>query len=262
MEQRKKPAKKIQPKQAGTCRTTINRIQVAATLNKGTFFITIHRLEELLWTFTKWSSIPFHEGMDPAPLVQLVPLWGWVPPRSHRHSLTINIHRPSVTYESSWFTLVSLELYYFSFFSIFSEFSETPKLQLFPSPERQMLARTLWRSRPAFCSKEFLLHKIRISAAQLPRQPIHGFTNTFIFSGYKGYMISSVPLWKPPRERNATTTLPPENLAKTSPPFVGFLPHLSFRNLSSLTKDSCSGLGLEHQKYWQVFPWKKTVCLS
>ena len=64
--------------------------------------------------------------MDPAPLVQLVPLWGWVPPRSHHHSLTINIHRPSVTYESSWFTLVSLELYYFSF----SRFSQN-----FPKPQ-------------------------------------------------------------------------------------------------------------------------------
>ena len=178
-------------------------------------------------------------------------------------SLTHHQHPSSICH--LWVKLIYpvLRIVLFQFFSIFSEFSETQKLQLFPSPERQMLARTLWRSRPAFCSKEFLLRKIRISAAQLPRQPIHGFTNTFIFSGYKGYMmISSVPLWKPPRERNATTTLPPENLAKTSPPFVGFLPHLSFRNLSSLTKDSCSGLGLEHQKYWQVFPWKKPVCLS
>ena len=69
--------------------------------------------------------------MDPAPLVQLVPLWGWVPPRSHRHSLTINIHRPSVTYESSWFTLVSLELYYFSFSRFYQNFPKPKNCNCF-----------------------------------------------------------------------------------------------------------------------------------
>ena len=86
------------------------------------------------------------------------------------------------------------------FGSIFSEFSETQKLQLFPSPGKTNACKNTVKVKAAFCSKEFLLRKMRISAEQLLSQPIHGFTNTKVYDVKCSFAATP--------ERNATTTLP------------------------------------------------------
>ena len=204
--------------------------------------------------------------MDPsegaAPLVQLVPLWGSVPPRNHHH-----LPSTAIVYLSLWVKLIyPCDLKIIStnvspfFLARFSQNFPKPKnCNCFHHPERQMLARTLWRSRPLLAPKNSCCAKC---VHQLNSFCVNRSTasQTYLFSlATKVYDVNCSFVATP--ERNATTTLP-RKPCQNFTAFSRVVTHLGFRNLSSLTKDSCSGLGLEHQKYWQVFCWKKPAWLS
>ncbi len=157
------------------------------------------------------------------PLAQLVPLWGSVPPWSK--IITI-IHRLFVTMSQVdlplWPSRNCMILQCFSMVSCdFLRIFRIPKLKLFPSPvdkrlqehcERQGHFLLEWILAAGFCCGT-QTHLFSLAAPTSPFQ--ENLDEQLHSSRIKGFF------------------------------FPGLVTHLGFRNLRSLTKDSCSGL--EHK---------------